>query len=442
MKQPRFFLLLSLNLLANFLAFGQWTDFQKHVDEYISRYVKNGDFSGNLLVAKGETILFNRSYGKADYALGTPMQKDHRFRIASLSKTFTAAAIIMLNNGKAISLSDKLSKYIPGFQNGDSITILHLLLHQSGVADIDYDRFALDKLALQEAIATIKDKPLYFKPGTQSRYSNSGYLLLAAIVEKASGIPYAQFLQECIFSKLGMKNTGVDQPGKIIPNKATGYSAGTGAKGIELASWYDINLETGSGSLYSTVDDLLKWLKAIKNNTLFDISALPYPFGWGTREYFPGKKSMEQSGFLSGYASYAALYPSENLFVIGLSNISSNFNEQSGKDIAAIYFKSKYELPELRKDVPVGNLSKYTGKYSWPGYKDFVIEKKNDAIYWRFTDEKTGLPLAPVATNSFLLRTMNSKIIFDEGPSGTINSLSFQSGNDKTVCKKIEGIEK
>ena len=116
-------------------------------------------------------------------------------------------------------------------------------------------------------------------------------------MQRISGQTYEQFLSENIFNKLNMIHTGVDHTGKIISNKATGYSVGTGTNGIAQASWYDINLETGSGSLYSTTGDLLKWLQAIKNKTLFDFISLPYPFGWGKREYFKNNKSIEQSGF-------------------------------------------------------------------------------------------------------------------------------------------------
>ena len=421
-----------------FSATGQNIDFKTQIDEYVKTYVKNGDFSGNILIAKDNKILFNQSYGKASYELNVPMQKNYKFRIASVSKTFTAAAIVLLNKNGMLSYSDKLSKYIPDFIQADSITIQELLLHQSGIADIDYDTYALDNLSLKEIINSIKNKPLYFKPGTQSRYSNSGYLILAEIIEKVSGMNYNQFLNKYIFEKLGMTNTGIDYKGKIIANKATGYSIGTGANGIASASWYDINLETGSGSLYSTTYDLLKWLQAIKNKSLFDITSLPYPFGWGKRDYFKNRNSIEQSGFLNGYSSYIGLYPSENLFIIALSNISSNFNEQSGRDLAAIYFKEKYNLPEVRKNITQINLDIYTGAYSWPGYKNFLIEKKGDAIYWRFTDEKTGSPLSPVSEDTFLLRLTNNKIIFKKDEKGKITELNFQSGSEKTRCKRIE----
>jgi hypothetical protein len=260
-------------------------------------------------------------------------------------------------------------------------------------------------------------------------------LLLAAVIEKVSGESYEDFLKKNIFDKLGMKATGADHQGKVIPAKATGYSVGTGANDIAAASWYDINLETGSGSLYSTATDLIKWLNAIKDKQLFDINGLAYPFGWGTREYFKNKKSIEQSGFLNGYASYMALYPTEDLLIVALSNISSCFNERSGRDLAAICFGEKYFSPGARLNFKLAQLSIFTGKYSWPGYKDFFIEQKENALYWRFTDEKTGSPLAPVEENTFILRLLNNKIIFRKNNDGSISGLSFFMDNNETFCK-------
>ena len=177
----------------------QKTELEKKVDSYMSSYVKNGDFSGNVLIVKGGKILFERSYGQANYELGVPIKRDTKFRIASLSKTFTAAAIVLLQNQGRLNYADKLSKYIPDFKQADSISIYHLLLHQSGVVDINYDQYALDKLSLNDIINTVKNTTPYFKPGTQFRYSNTGYLLLAAIIEKVSGENYHSFLKKNIF---------------------------------------------------------------------------------------------------------------------------------------------------------------------------------------------------------------------------------------------------
>jgi len=428
-------LLRLLFILISGTADGQQNNLDGKIDSYISSYVQNGDFSGNVVIIRRGKTLFDRSYGRANYELGVPIQRGTRFRIASLSKTFTAAAIVLLQKQGRLNFSDRLSKYIPGFIYGDSITILHLLLHQSGIADLDYDQHAMDRLSLSETINTVSNTPPYFTPGSQSRYSNTGYLLLAAVIEKASGESYEDFLKKNIFDKLDMKSTGAEHQGEVIPGKATGYNVGTGANDIASASWFDINLETGSGSLYSTVTDLIKWLRAIKDNKLIDITGLVYPFGWGAREYFKNKKSIEQSGFLNGYASYMAIYPSEDLLIVALSNISSCFNDRSGRDLAAICFGEKYLSPGVRLNFKPAQPGIFVGKYSWPGYKDFFIEQKDNGLYWRFTDEKNGSPLAPVEENTFILRLHNNKIIFRKNDDGSVSGLSFYMDNNETFCK-------
>lgn len=419
-------------------AKGQHSQFEKLSDTYVQRYVDNGDFSGNILIAKGDKVIFNKSYGKSNYELNIPMRSDVRFRIASVSKTFTAAAVVLLNNQGALSYSDKLSKYIPDFTGADRISILHLLLHQSGVADIEYDNYALDRLSLDETVNTIKSKPLYFEPGSGSRYSNSGYLLLAYVIQKASGMRYDQYLKEAVFDKLQMSNTTVEHTGEIIINKASGYAIGNRTSNIATAAWYDIDLETGSGSIVSTTGDLLKWARAVDENILFNRLTLPFPFGRGPREYFKNKKSIEQSGFLNGYSSYITVYPDDDLVIVALSNISSCFNEKSGRDLAAIYYGEKYDLPKRRVPFEPLDLNAYTGKYSWPGYKEFVIERKGDGIQWRFIDEKNGSPLAPVAKDTFVLRLMNSTIKFRDVVNGKSTALTFSTGADETLCNRIE----
>ena len=150
MKIPKILLILmQVILLLKFNAQSQVNNFQSKVDNYIGAYVKNGDFSGNILIAKGNKILFAKSYEKANYELNVPMQTEIKFRIASLSKTFTAAAIELLQKKQSLDYSDKLSKYIPGFIDGDSIEIKDLLLHQSGIADcwLLFEQFVKAKIS-------------------------------------------------------------------------------------------------------------------------------------------------------------------------------------------------------------------------------------------------------------------------------------------------------
>lgn len=425
-------------IVVDSATFGQGSDLQGKVDAYINAYVNNGDFSGNVLIIRNDKVLINKSYGKASEELGVKMFPAAKFRVASLSKTFTAAGIVLLEKVGKLHYTDKVNQYIPGFNHGDSITLQMLLLHQSGVGNIDYDKYVLDNLSLKEVTDLVKKAPSLFKPGTKSEYSNSGYVVLARLIELTSGKSYEQFLTEEIFEKLDMKETGVDHTARILQNMCTGYTAAAGATAIEKAAYYNIDLNTGSGSIYSTVGDIARWLKAVKNKTLFDINSLPYPYGWGKREYFENHKSIEQSGFLLGYSSYMTMYPADDLFIVALSNINSNFGANGGRDIAAICFGEKYNLPEARQNVKLKDVERFTGRYNWPGFKEFFIESKNGNLFWRFVDEKTPAPLAPVTENVFVLRLMGNKITFNSGGTGKATDLSFDGSGSTVVCKRIE----
>jgi CubicO group peptidase (beta-lactamase class C family) len=161
-----------------------------------------------VLIAKGDQILTERAYGKADFQHNLAMQLGTRFRIASLSKTFTAAAIELLVARGGLSLKDPLSKYLSGIRNGDKITIEQLLTHESGVGQLDTADMYRDCLTNEEIIRRLRITPPSFSPGTNSRHSNEGYFLLAIVIEKVAGISYAAFLQKEMFDPLGLANTG------------------------------------------------------------------------------------------------------------------------------------------------------------------------------------------------------------------------------------------
>lgn len=430
-----FITLLALAVAQRSSLVAQPIDFEQQVDEYVKVYVTNGDFSGNVLVAKGDKVLFHRSYAAADVELNMPNSTTTKFGIASLTKTFTAAAIMMLRAQGALRLGDKLSAYIPEFVGGDSITLANLLLHQSGVADIPYETLKGQHPDLDKVVNSIKHIPLLFKPGTSFRYSNAGYLLLAYIVQRVSRMSYNQYVGDHLLRPLGMSSTGnlnaVHRPDGL----ANGYTIGTGANGIAPVAPFDAELLTGSGSMYSSTGDLLKWLKAIQHKKLFDVWQWPYPFGWGKRTYFQ-KNCIVQSGYVNGFSAYLALYPDDELYIACLSNISSNFNEDAGKDLAAIYYNQPYHKPILRSQIKVDNPHRFTGRFSWPGYKDFRVEQRGSDLFWRFDDSHEALPLTPLPAGAFLLRISNSVITFKEDENGVVQSLSFGAGDNAVICPK------
>jgi len=235
----------------------------KQVDTYLKPYLDAASFSGAVLLARGGKVLLSKGYGMANYELNIPNTPQTKFHIASLSKTFTAAAILQLQERGLLSVQDPIARFIPDYPRGNEITLHHLLTHTSGIPDIngvpEYDslsRFAQTPASL---IAVFRDRPLLFEPGARYSYSNSNYNLLAFVIEKVSGKTYGEFLQENIFGPAGMTSTGHDgDPATLLTNRATGYVP-SGLFDLANAPFLDWSAKTGNGSIYSTVEDLYRW---------------------------------------------------------------------------------------------------------------------------------------------------------------------------------------
>lgn len=175
------------------------------INKYIQPYIKYNVFSGNILIGYQGRVVFQKSYGLANYALEVPFKNDTKFQIASISKRFTDAALLILQKQGKLFFSDTIGKYITGFPNGNKITIQHLIDHQSGIVG-DFKDFTRE-YSMEETLDSIRQIKLAFEPGTKTVYSNHGYRLLAFLIEKVSGTSYGEFLTENIFVPAGMSNT-------------------------------------------------------------------------------------------------------------------------------------------------------------------------------------------------------------------------------------------
>src|SRR5262245_10990103 len=303
------------------------------VDAYVEPFLDIKGFSGSILIASKGQVLLRKSYGMANYELEAPNTPQTKFHIASISKTFTAAAIMILEERGLLSVGDPLSKYIPDYPGGDKITIHHLLIHTSGIPNVnnflDYQNKSKFSQTLTSIIEMFKNKPLRAQPGERHEYSNSNYNLLAFIIEKVSGRSYGEFLKENIFDPLGMNATGHDgYAGNIIRNRASGY-APIGFDVLENAPYLDWTIKTGNGSLYSTVEDLYKWDRALYTEKVLKKSALDKMFkphvndtvGYG---WFIGKRLnrnvVTMSGRSPGFQGEIHRYVDDDVCVIVLSN--------------------------------------------------------------------------------------------------------------------------
>jgi CubicO group peptidase (beta-lactamase class C family) len=413
------------------------------VDAYIKPFVAIKGFSGSVLIARRGDVLVRKGYGMANYESDIPNTPQTKFHIASISKDFTAAAIMLLEE-RGLSTTDTLKKYIPDYPNGDSITIHHLLIHTSGIPNInslrDYDAKSRFPQTLDNIIAMFKNLPLEAQPGQRYSYSNSNYNLLAFIVEKVSGQSYGEFLKANIFEPLGMNDTAHDgNPAAILPNRASGYAA-VGFGSLENAPFLDWSIKTGNGSLYSTVDDLYKWDRALytekllKRRTLEKIFTEHIPgvgYGWSIGQR-GSRKLVNTSGRSPGFQGEIQRYVDDDVCIIVLSNNYSGAASFIINGLAAIVFGVPYQTlsaePTARIDSSVA--SAFIGGYQ--GGSDFLIPGASVSIQtsdgylglvWSTTPELSWL--IPMSDSKFYDRNFGATVTFVKAEDGKVSHLIF-----------------
>jgi CubicO group peptidase (beta-lactamase class C family) len=407
---------------------------EKKVDAYFQPYVAWNDFSGTVLIARGDQVLVEKNYGRANFESNGPLQRDSRFHLASITKTFTAAAIEILAERGLLSYDDHLSKWAPSFPSSDAITVRYLLLHRSGVGNPD-DAMELKRVPLREAVEALAKKPLWFAPGTSSGYSNGGYLLLAFIVEEVSGKSWKDFLRTEIFAPLKLTSIQSDSAA-IVPLRVTGYAPGPGLPALMNV---DSNMQgaIGSGSLHASARDLYRWGREVRNDRLVKRAALEYPYGWGVRKYF-GHDAIEQSGLSPGFTSYLAVYPKDDLYVVVLSNIESGLFNHSGIDAAALVFGEKTwsdARPHASKSGNAGDRLAFTGKFTNPQIGTFVISDEGGELYLAWGDPRFRKYLTPVSPTALFNREEFSWI---ERDAARPDELTVRWGNEPQVFKRVD----
>jgi CubicO group peptidase (beta-lactamase class C family) len=306
------------------------------------------EFSGSVLIEKGGQILLSKGYGMADAAGGAENTPDTKFLTASVTKQFTAMAVMQLYEKGRLDLTDRLSEYIPDFPRGGDITLWNLLTQTSGIPDFLNDDPKLlasvqyKELSEDMIIGLIEKKPLKFEPGTKYAYSNTNYVILGTIVEKVSGMGYGDYLFENIFKPLGMEDTGVfdiDAPpegmaaGHIKADTPVDYDDPDPEKNYDVSTMGIY----GAGCLYSTVGDLYLWDQALRSGTLLPKSYMNmifapsvyipgalvqsyYGYGWVIENDPDVGRVIRHTGALSGFRAYNGLFPDIDATVVILYN--------------------------------------------------------------------------------------------------------------------------
>lgn len=400
------------------------------LDEFITAYNENCTYkySGSILVAKGSEILLDKGYGMANYEENVPNKPDTVFAIGSLTKSFTATAIMQLQEKKLLNVNDPISKYIDGNKRGDDITIHHLLTHTSG---LKRDGLVLgsSEVPLKKNIDFINqanEAALMFEPGEGYSYSNAGYVILAAIIEKVSGKPYHDYIKDHILIPLKMTHSSLGMDDSYVQNQAVGYNILTDApRKLTLTNFSCI---TGAGNIYSTVEDMYKYDRALYNEKLLSKESLDkmfatystghYGYGWGVSERF-GHREISHQGHIDGYYSSMIRFPDDDLVLIFLCNNadSTALYEVMG-NMSAIVLGEDYIIPEKLNIVEVNSevLNKCAGKYEFADGLSIIIEYEKGKLYQKL-DDKRSYELLPISETEFYPRNLEcarAKFIFDK----------------------------
>jgi len=426
---------------------------ERKIDECVQPYLDAGGFSGAILAAKDGRVLLCKGYGMANYELSSPNTPKTKFHIASVSKTFTAAAVLLLEEEGRLSVSDPLAKFIPDYPQGERITIHHLLTHTSGIPNVndfpDYGRWSRFPHGLEEIVGWFKSRPLEFAPGERYAYSNSNYNLLALIIEKVSGEGYGDFLERHIFDPLEMKDTGHDAgPARLLENRASGYVP-SGASGIANAPYLDWSIKTGNGSLYSTVEDLYKWDRALAGEKILKRAALEKLFaehvkgigyGWFVGERL-GRRAVSYNGRSPGFTSSIDRFIDDDACVIILSNNYAPVPQLIVKDLDAILFGEPYLKPKALKPVQLtkDDMEPLLGRYRFG--KDFyrpeavvTVETDGQNLVMAWNPEyKT--PLMSLSPSEFLDRNFWARIVFKRDEQGRVTGLIWRDTADYPAAK-------
>jgi CubicO group peptidase (beta-lactamase class C family) len=380
------------------------------LDKLISAYTEYGKFNGSVLVAEKGNVIYKKGFGLADMEWNIPNQPDTKHRLGSITKQFTATLIMQLVEQGKLKLDVPISTWLPDYpkKNGDVITIHHLLTHTSGIPNMtSFPGFVKDVMRNSfspvQLVNISADSTLQFKPGERFAYSNSGYILLGYIIEKITGKPYQQVLQENIFTPLKMKNTGNDHHRTLLKNRASGYEKN--GRLYVNADFIDMSVPYAAGSMYSTVEDLYLWDQALYGNQLLRKENMEllftkhipsggghYGYGWGVGEMTLGNTAerigtVGHGGGINGFNTQITRIPSDRSFIVLLNNTGGAPLNEMTSAIAAILYDKPYDLP---KRSAAFSLADRIEKAGIPAALEYYKGIKDSTGYYLNENEMNG----------------------------------------------------
>jgi CubicO group peptidase (beta-lactamase class C family) len=426
-----------------------WAQDAARMEQVIQAYTADRHFMGSVLVAKGTEVLLNKGYGSANLEWDVPNSPATKFRLGSITKQFTAASILLLEERGKLNVQDPVKKYMADAPAAwDKITIYHLLTHTSGIPSFtgfsEYPKWEPFATAPAEEVARFRDKPLDFAPGEKFSYSNSGYVLLGYLLEKVTGGTYEKFVRENIFTPLGMQDSGYDSNSAVIPRRAAGYSPGK--DGLQNAGFINMTIPFSAGSLYSTTGDLLKWEQGLFGGKILSAASLkimttPFKSDYGCGLFVAtkdGRKTIGHAGGIEGFNTQLTYYPDDKLTVVVLANVSGSGPSEIAANLAAAAHGEAVKLQKDRKAITLDpkTLAPYVGTYELAAGVNMLITLERDQLSEKLGGQET-FPIFPESETMFFLKVVDAQIEFEKDSKGAVTDLILHQGGRDQKAPRI-----
>lgn len=418
------------------------------MDQVVRAALDTDAFAGSVLVARDGEILLDRGYGLANREWNIPNAGDTKFRLASVSKQFTAVAIMILSERGLVDLDAPVKTYLPDSPAAwDGVTVRRLLNHTSGVPDFtrfdDHEAFKILPTTTEALVGRFRERPLDFTPGEKFAYSNSGYIVLTAVIEKVSGQAYSDFVVGTLFRPLGMNDSGYDSHAAVLPGRASGYTP-TG-NGVANADYVDMSVPQGAGGLYSTTRDLLKWEQALFGGSVLQPSSLAELTRPERNDYALGlevttdgeDRIVSHSGGIEGFNTYLAYDTAKRMTVVVLGNLNGAAPEKLGGELMTLARGGTVTLPGERRavEMPVEILRSYEGEYELAPNFILTMSVVDGRLMAQATGQKV-MELSAEAPDAFFLGALDAQITFNRDPAGGIEGLVLHQGGRDMPAKK------
>jgi CubicO group peptidase (beta-lactamase class C family) len=390
-----------------------------------------------VIAARGGRALFRRAYGLADLEFGTLLEPDMPLRVGSVTKQFTAALVMRLVEQKQLQLQDTIGARLPDYpEPGRAITIEQLLAHTSGLPNYtalpDYREEMTRRVSVPQLLARFSNRPLEFPPGSRFSYSNSGYAVLGAIVERVTGKRFAEALGREVLTRAGLKETRIDDDERITPRRVHGYEWGDSV--YRNAPYLDMSVAYAGGALITTVDDLLAWDTALSNGGVLTASSLErmfapyrlsdgswthYGLGWSLSEY-DGHRIAEHGGGLNGFRCHVIRAATDGIYVAVLSNNGSSGRavERLARKVASLLLGAPLAEPTAMT-LPPSVLDLYVGSYRFSDGPPVRITRDGAELHLDRGDTDSAA-WYPVTIDQFVERGSVARVAFHRDHDGRV----------------------